>query len=243
MNAKRLLVSVAAGALALIIGVSPALAQEKKPEAPKTQPTPKTDAPKDEAKKDKSKKDDKAVADLKIGAAAPDFKLKDTTGKEWSLADLTKSGKIVVLQWFNPECPYVKKHYDGETKTFNDFNAKYKDKGVVLLAVNSGPAGPGQGSERNAAAAKKWDMQYPILLDESQSVGMAYGAKNTPNMVVIGKDGKVAYTGAIDDDAGADKPGKTNYVAKAVDELLAGTSVSNSKTKPYGCGIHYKGNN
>jgi peroxiredoxin len=243
MNAKRLLVSVAA--LALMIAVSPAMAQEKKPEAPKAQPTaPKADAPKDEAKKDKAKKDEKAVADLKVGAAAPDFKLKDTTGKEWSLADLTKSGKIVVLQWFNPECPYVKKHYEGDAKTFNDLNAKYKDKGVVLLAVNSGPAGStGQGTERNVAAAKKWDMQYPILMDESQSVGLAYGSKNTPNMVVIGKDGKVAYTGAIDDNDGPEKPGKTNYVAKAVDELLAGTSVSNSKTKPYGCHIAYKGNN
>src|SRR5690242_1139939 len=126
MNAKRLLVSAAAGALALMIGMSPAMAQDKKPETPKAQPTPKADAPKDEAKKDKAKKDEKAVADLKIGAPAPDFKLKDTTGKEWSLADLTKSGKIVVLQWFNPECPYVKKHYEGDAKTFNDLNAKYK---------------------------------------------------------------------------------------------------------------------
>lgn len=241
MNAKRLLLSVAA--LALMIGVSPAMAQEKKPDN-SAAAQPKADAPKDEAKRDKGKKDEKAVPDLKVGAPAPDFKLKDTTGKEWSLADLTKSGKIVVLQWFNPECPYVKKHYDGEHKTFNEMNAKYKDKGVVLLAVNSGPAGgPGTGAERNVAAAKKWDMQYPILMDESQSVGLAYGAKNTPNMVVIGKDGKVAYTGAIDDNDGPEKPGKTNYVAKALDELLAGTSVSNSKTKPYGCHITYKGNN
>src|SRR3954462_11064405 len=125
MNAKRLLVSVAAGALALMIGVSPAMAQEKKPETPKAQPkpeAPKDVAKKDEAKKDKSKKDEKA--DLKVGAAAPEVELKDTTGKEWNLADLTKSGKIVVLQWLDPECPYVQKHYDGETKTFNELNAK-----------------------------------------------------------------------------------------------------------------------
>jgi peroxiredoxin len=249
MNAKRLLVSVAAGALALAIGVSPAMAQEKKPEAPKSTPTqpatpdtPKADAPKKDKDKDKAKKSD--VAEIKIGDAAPAFKLKDTAGKEWNLSELTKSGKIVVLQWFNPECPYVKKHYNGDSKTFNEMATKFKDKNVVLLAVNSGPAGgPGTGVERNAEAAKKWDMNYPILIDDTQSVGKAYGSKNTPNMVVIGKDGKIAYTGAIDDNDGPDKPGKTNYVVKAVEELQAGTSVSNSKTKPYGCHITYKGDN
>jgi peroxiredoxin len=247
MNAKRLLVSVAAGTLALLIGVSPAMAQEKKPDAPKATPaqpatpdTPKADAPKKD--KDKGKKSD--VAEIKPGDTAPAFKLKDTTGKEWNLSELTKSGKIVVLQWFNPTCPYVKKHYDGEHKTFNDMNAKYADKGVVLLAINSGPTGAnGSGTEASAAAAKKWDMKYPILIDDTQSVGKAYGSKNTPNMVVIGKDGKIAYTGAIDDDRTPDKPGATNYVAKALDELLAGTSVSNSKTQPYGCHITYKGDN
>jgi peroxiredoxin len=243
MNAKRLMVSAAAAALALVIGVSPAMAQEKKPEAPKDQPkqeAPKADAP----KHDKDKKDKKSdVAEIKAGDAAPTFKLTDTTGKEWNLSELTKEGKIVVLQWFNPECPYVKKHYNGEHKTFNDMAAKYKGKNVVLLAVNSGPKdGPGTGQERNTKAAKDWNMNYPILLDETQSVGRSYGSKNTPNMVVIGKDGKVAYTGAIDDNDGPDKPGTTNYVTKAVDELLAGTSVSNSKTKPYGCHISYKGN-
>jgi peroxiredoxin len=246
MNAKRLLVSVAAGTLALVIGVSPAMAQEKKPDAPAKAVQPKTESKDKADHKDKkdTKKDEAAATELKVGDAAPTFKLKDTAGKEWNLSELTKEGKIVVLQWFNPECPYVKKHYNGEHKTFNDMATKYKDKNVVLLAVNSGPAGgPGTGQERNADAAKKWNMNYPIVLDETQSVGKAYGAKNTPNMVVIGKDGKVAYMGAIDDDRGPEKPGATNYVTKAVDELLAGTSVSNSKTQPYGCHITYKGDN
>jgi peroxiredoxin len=236
MNAKRLLLSVAAATLALTIGVTPTLAQESKPApAPAKPAQPKAEAP---------KKDEKASAELKVGDKAPEFKLKDTAGKEYNLSELTKSGKIVVLQWFNPECPYVKKHFNGDHKTFNEMNAKYKDKGVVLLAVNSGPAnGPGTGVERNAEAAKKWEMKYPILLDETQSVGKAYGAKNTPAMVVIGKDGKVAYMGAIDDDKGPDKPGKTNYVAKALDEMLAGTTVTKAQTKPYGCHISYKGDN
>jgi peroxiredoxin len=236
-----MLTMVAVGAVALMIGVTPAMAQEKKAEAPKAS-QPKADAPKTD-KQDKPNKDDSASA-LKVGDVAPNFKLTDVTGKEYNLSELTKAGKIVVLQWFNPTCPYVKKHYEGTEKTFNNLNAKYKDKGVVLLAINSGAAGgPGSGKDRNAEAAKKWDIQYPILLDEGQTVGRAYGAKNTPAMVVIGKDGKVAYMGAIDDDPGAEKPGKTNYVAKAVDELLAGTSVTTSKTKPYGCHIAYKGDN
>jgi peroxiredoxin len=241
MNAKRLLVSVAVGALAF--AVSPALAQATKTtDAPSKAVQPKADAPKTD-KADKPKKDDSATT-LNVGDAAPNFKLKDTAGKEWNLSELTKSGKIVVLQWFNPECPYVKKHYNGEHKTFNDMNAKYASKGVVLLAVNSGPAGgPGTGVERNAEAAKKWNMQYPILIDDTQSVGRSYGAKNTPAMVVIGKDGKVAYMGAIDDDRTPEAPGKTNYVAKALDELLAGTQVTNAKTQPYGCHIAYKGDN
>src|SRR3954470_1225079 len=124
MNAKRLLVSVAVGALAFAI--SPALAQEKKPDAPGKAVQPKTEAPKTD-KADKPKKEEAATATLNIGDAAPAFKLKDTSGKEWNLSELTKSGKIVVLQWFNPECPYVKKHYNGDHKTFNDMAAKYKD--------------------------------------------------------------------------------------------------------------------
>jgi peroxiredoxin len=242
MNAKRLLLSVATATLALTIGVTPTLAQESKP-TPAPAPAKPAHQPKAEApKKDAEPKKD--ATELKVGDKAPEFKLKDTAGKEYNLSELTKSGKIVVLQWFNPECPYVKKHFDGTDKTFNNLNAKYKEKGVVLLAVNSGPAGgPGTGKERNTEAAKKWDMKYPILLDETQSVGKAYGAKNTPAMVVIGKDGKVAYMGAIDDDKGPDKPGKTNYVAKALDEMLAGTAVSTSKTQAYGCHITYKGDN
>jgi peroxiredoxin len=239
MNAKHLLLSVAA---ALFVSVAPAMAQTTKPDAKNDQPAaaqPKTDASKD--KKGDAKKDD--PADIAVGSAAPDFKLKDTDGKEHTLSELTKSGKIVVLQWFNPNCPFVQKHYEGDHKTFNELNSKYKDKGVVLLAINTTPAGtPGSGTERNVEAKKKWNIEYPILQDTTQSVGRSYGAKNTPAMFVVGKDGKIAYMGAIDDEPAPGKTGKTNYVAKALDELLAGSQVSTPKTKPYGCHVNYKDN-
>jgi MFS superfamily sulfate permease-like transporter len=110
---------------------------------------------------------------------------------------------------------------------------------VIQSAINSNAAGEqGSGKETNAKAKKDWKIEFPILLDESGDTGRAYGATNTPHCFVIGADGKIAYMGAIDDDAGG-KVGKTNYVSKAVDELLAGKPVTTSSTKAYGCGVKY----
>jgi len=241
-SAKRLLSTLAAGTLALASAAAFAqpASTPAKPATPATTPAKENAGDKDSktTKKDGAKHDEKS-AGATIGAPAPDFTLRDLDGKEHSLAALTKSGKIVVLQWFNPECPFVVKHY-GENTTFNDMATKYKGKDVVILAINSGaPGKQGVGKERNAKAVKDWKIAYPVLLDESGEIGRKYGAKNTPAMYVIAKDGTLAYTGAIDDDSGADKPGKTNYVTKAVDELLAGTNVSQATTKPYGCSVKY----
>lgn len=176
-----------------------------------------------------------------IGDTAPDFSLPDLDGKTHTLKQYIEDGKIVVLQWFNPDCPFVVKHYGSQGNTFNQMQAQYKDKGVVLLAINSGaPGKQGAGVERNAKAKKDWNIQYPILLDEAGTAGKAYGAKNTPAMYIIGKDGKLAYMGAIDDNRGADGPGKVNYVTKALDEMLAGKPVTNAETRPYGCSVKYK---
>lgn len=190
---------------------------------------------------DKAKKATK-TATAKVGEKAPDFTVTDTDGKTHKLSDLTAAGKIVVLQWFNPECPYVVKHYGDAGNTFNDIQKNYESKGVVLIAINSNAKGkPGSGKETNMKAKEKWNMAYPVVLDESGEIGKAYGAKNTPAMYVINKDGVLAYHGAIDDDKGSDKPGKTNYVTKAIDQLLAGETVTTSETKPYGCGVKYGG--
>lgn len=198
----------------------------------------------EKAVKEGQKTVEKAKATIKgvnIGDSAPEFKLKDTGGKEHALSDLLKGGNIVVIQWFNPDCPFVKKHYGDAGNTFNAMAKKYEGKKVVLIGINSGaPGEQGAGLDRNKKAVTDWKLGYPILLDESGDVGRLYDAKRTPEMVVINKDGKVAYHGAIDDNDGTKEPGKTNYVEKAVDELLAGKPVTTATSKPYGCSVKYK---
>ncbi|MBX3376832.1 MAG: redoxin domain-containing protein [Phycisphaeraceae bacterium] len=174
-----------------------------------------------------------------IGQTAPAFELKDTEGKTVKLSDF--AGKVVVLEWFNPECPYVVKHH-GEHKTMVNTYAKYKDKGVVWLAINSGaPGKQGAGLELNAQHKKDWKMEYPILLDESGKVGKAYGSKNTPTMFIIDASGKLAYMGAIDNDNSAKKLGSINYVDQALGQILAKETVSSPVTKAYGCSVKYGG--
>ncbi|MBL8999731.1 MAG: thioredoxin family protein [Phycisphaerae bacterium] len=183
------------------------------------------------------KKDKKKAETAKIGESAPEFALKDTAGKTVSLADF--KGKIVVLEWFNADCPFIVKHHKNAT-TFNDLHTKYNGKGVVFLAICSSAEGnQGSGVERNAKAKTDFKMEYPILMDADGKVGKTYGAKTTPHCFVIAADGKLVYNGAIDDDKSTDPAGKTNYVAKAIDELLAGKPVSTPTTKPYGCSVKY----
>jgi len=170
-----------------------------------------------------------------VGKPAPNFTLKDQNGKSVSIADY--KGKIVVLEWFNQGCPYVVRHY--KAKTMTTTSDKYKDKDVVWLAINTTS---GKTAEDNKASAEAWGIPYPILSDTSTSVARAYDAKSTPHMFVIDKEGKLAYKGAIDDDSsqdGAKGDKAKNYVAQALDELIAGKPVSTPETKSYGCGVHY----
>lgn len=217
----------------------------KNPEAEKFNKDKEKAKDKDKEKaKDKSQDDEKsknkpAEGAAEVGKPAPAFTLTDTDGTTVNLADVVKGGtKIVVLEWFNPGCPFILKHHK-DNKTFNDLYAKYHEKGVEFFAINSGAKGmQGYGKEANRQAKTDFALPYPILLDESGDVGHAYGAKTTPHVFIIAKDGTVAYKGAIDDDNSM-KVGKTNYAAKALDELLAGTSVTTPETKPYGCGVKY----
>jgi peroxiredoxin len=175
--------------------------------------------------------DKKAIA--KIGAAAPAFSLPDQDGKNVSLSDF--AGKVVVLEWFNDECPVVVRHYDGDA--MNKLAAKYKDKDVIWLAINSSKH---HDVSHNKQAAAKFKMSRPVLDDHSGKVGHAYGATNTPGMYIINKDGVLAYMGAIDDNkSGSKKDGVKNYVSQALDELLAGKSVSEPQTQQYGCTVKY----
>jgi peroxiredoxin len=168
---------------------------------------------------------------------APDFKLKNHDGKEVKLADY--KGKIVVLEWINHECPFVKYHYE-KKPTMNELAARYKKKKVVWLAIDSTNH---QKTEKNKKYAEKNKILHPILDDRSGKVGKAYKAKNTPHMFIINTDGNIAYNGAIDNAPLGKVPKDkelVNYVDKALKELTSGKTVSIAKTKPYGCTVKYK---
>jgi peroxiredoxin len=177
-----------------------------------------------------------------VGSAAPDFSLPDAKGNSHSLSQY--KGKYVVLEWFNPECPFVKKHYGSDN--MQKLQEQYTSKGVVWLTIDSNAPGT-EGSITPEQAQKitaSWKThQTALLLDPDGKAGRAYGAKNTPNMVIINPEGKVAYEGAIDSKASpnpADIPSSTNYVKAALDESLGGKPITTPQTKPYGCSVKYK---
>lgn len=183
-----------------------------------------------------------AFADAKVGAAAPDFSVKDANGKNHTLADY--KGKTVVLEWYNKDCPYVRKHYDGK-KNMQNTQAEITGKGVVWLTVVSSAKGK-QGHQSPAdtlANAKKEGMNSTaILLDEDGKMGKAYGAKTTPHMYLIDKEGKLRYNGAIDSNDSADKATidtAENYIKAAVNSHLKGEKIAKETSKPYGCGVKY----
>ena len=175
-------------------------------------------------------------AHAEMGKPAPDFTLKDLEGKEHKLSDF--KGKIVVLEWTNHQCPFVQRHQAKE-KTMQKAWAMFKDKPVVWLAVNSSHFSADKVGEIKTWA-KDNKIDYPILLDPKGEVGHTYGAKTTPHMFVIDKNGVLAYAGAIDDDAGGSKKTRQNYVEQAVTASLNGSTVAVTKTKPYGCSVKYK---
>jgi len=163
---------------------------------------------------------------------APAFTLEDVDGKKVSLSDF--ADKIVVLEWMNPGCPIWARHH--KAGTFRTLAEKYKDKGVVWLAINSTNSAD---KEKNKKFAETEKVPYPILDDHAGTVGKAYGAKTSPHMFVIDKHGRLAYEGAIDDDPAGKKENPLNYVDQALTELLAGKAVSVPKTEPYGCSVKY----
>ena len=228
MLTKSMFALIAAGGL--LIAAPAALAQEaKKPAA-----TPSTTTAQPEKKEEK--KTDKPMA-AKVGETAPAFELTDTDGKTVKLSDF--KDKIVFIEWFNPECPVIVGHHKTQT-TFADLHKEFNGKGVVFLAINSSAAGmQGNGKDLNAKTKKDWALPYPVLLDESGTVGKSYGAKTTPHVFIIGKDGKLAYQGAVDNQKKAGEKDYKSYAKQALDQLVKGETVTESETKPYGCGVKY----
>ncbi|MCA9629415.1 MAG: thioredoxin family protein [Myxococcales bacterium] len=182
-----------------------------------------------------------SVQAAKVGEAAPDFELKDLDGKSVKLSDY--KGKVVVLEWFNPGCPFVKAAH--KRGSLVDTAKKETAKGVVWLAINSGaPGKQGHGIEANKQGSTEFGMTNPVLLDEDGKVGKAYGAKHTPHMFVIDKAGKLAYAGAIDNSPDGEgespKDGKLiNYVEEALSDIAAGKPVRTPTTEAYGCSVKY----
>ncbi len=174
-----------------------------------------------------------------LGQKAPDFTLPDTEGVTHRLEDYLSPGRIVVLEWFNPDCPFVIKHHLS-AKTMADLHSSLADHDAAWLAINSGaPGKQGHGLERNRRAIEEYGIRYPVLIDETGVVGMAYGAKTTPHMYVIDREGILVYAGAIDNNRSATVLGDVNHVREALDAVLAGTSVAVPETAPYGCSVKY----
>ncbi|MFM8982730.1 MAG: thioredoxin family protein [Spartobacteria bacterium] len=182
-----------------------------------------------------------ANAEVSVGQPAPDFTLTDCSGKKVSLSDY--KGKVVVLEWVNHGCPFVAKHYG--SGNMQKLQADATAKGVVWLSICSSAPGK-QGHATPAVARKKCaetqSAATAYLLDESGEVGKTYSAKVTPEMYVIDANGVLVYHGAIDDKKSTnpgDIAGAKNYVAAALDELLAGKPVITPKTDAYGCSVKY----
>lgn len=176
-----------------------------------------------------------------VSRAAPDFTLTDSNGRSVRLADFR--GRTVVLEWNNPECPFVRKHY-GSGNMQRTQAAAARD-GVVWLTINSGA--PGNQGHMDAAGARSFlassgARPAHYLLDPAGQVGRAYGARTTPHMYIVNAAGTLVYAGAIDDRPTpnpADIEGARNHVLAALAELKAGRPVSVATSRPYGCSVKY----
>ena len=178
-----------------------------------------------------------------VGQSAPDFTLTDTAGKTVRLSDF--KGRHVVLEWVNPGCPYVRKHYN--SANMQGTQREVTGKGVVWLAINStetthydflAPAKLGQWMVEQKASPTL------TLMDAEGTVGQAYGARTTPHMYIVNPQGSLIYAGGIDSIPSSradDVKTAVNYVKQSVAQALAGQPLSNPVTRPYGCSVKYKG--
>ncbi len=184
-----------------------------------------------------------AIAQPQVGKPAPEFTATDSNGKSHKLSDF--KGKTVVLEWTNPDCPFVQKHYT--SGNMQALQADATKDGIVWLSINSGAPGKqghmdGAGANRSVAATKARQTAY--LLDANGQVGKLYSARTTPHMFVIDPKGTLAYMGGIDSNSSADPATiktSTNYVKAALADLKAGKPVKTATSQPYGCSVKYAG--
>jgi peroxiredoxin len=175
------------------------------------------------------------------GQAAPDFTVTDSSGKAVRLSDY--KGKFVVLEWTNPECPFVQKHYN--SANMPSLQKEWGARDVVWLTVNSTNRSSYEfktGAQMDAWMQSHGAAQKAVLIDADSATGVKYGAKTTPHMFVIDPKGDIVYAGAIDDKRSTrpeDTKTANNYVRVALTEAMAGKSVSTPNTTPYGCTVKY----
>ena len=182
-----------------------------------------------------------AHAAVEVGQAAPAIEATDIDGNAFNLAD--HKGKIVVLEWTNDQCPFVMKHYD--SGNMQKLQKEARAEGVEWVVINSSADGK-QGNVTAEEAKKIMEeadaSPTTYIQDPSGEIGQAYGAKTTPHMFVIDKDGNIAYAGAIDSDSSPRQSsieGADNYVMAAIDSLQAGEEVETKTSAPYGCSVKY----
>jgi AhpC/TSA family protein len=175
------------------------------------------------------------------GTPAPDFTVNDTSGKAVRLADYR--GKYVVIEWTNPECPFVQKHY--VSGNMQGLQKEWGAKDVVWLAINS--TNERSSEYKSGGQMADWMRAHSAapkatLIDGSSATGRSYGAKTTPHMFVVDPSGKLIYNGAIDDKRStnpADAKSANNYVRAALSEAMAGKPIAVATTTPYGCSVKY----
>ena len=173
----------------------------------------------------------KYESQAKLGLSVPDFALARCGAEDETVRLADARGSIVVLEWFNPTCPFVQAAH-GEGGALAGAAARWKERGVAWLAINSGPEGHASTGEANLRAAEGWGMAHPILLDPDGKVGRRFEAKTTPHVFVLDRRGVLVYAGACDVD------GK-RLLDQALEEVLAGGAVSVPSSKPYGCPVKY----
>lgn len=182
-----------------------------------------------------------AGAAAQVGQPAPAFTATDASGRTVNLADF--KGRHVVLEWVNPECPFVRKHYDSANMQGTQQDAVAK--GAVWLTVNS--TAPEHGEYKTPAVMARWMQEHKAaatatLMDGDGRIGRAYGARTTPHLYIVDPQGTLVYAGGIDSKPSAnpaDIAGATNYVKAALAEVRAGKPISQPTTRPYGCSIKY----
>jgi len=176
-----------------------------------------------------------------VGQPAPAFSAADASGKTVSLTDF--KGKTVVLEWVNPECPYVRKHYDSANMQATQKAATAQ--GVVWLSVNS--THPSHGDHKKPAEMLAWTQKQgtvatATLMDGDGKIGRAYGARTTPHLYIVDAQGRLVYAGGIDDKPSsnpADVKTAKNHVNAALADVRAGRPVAQAVTRAYGCSVKY----